>query len=218
MYIIIVGASGIGEALINKILSENRKHTLLVIDKNMDNCNHIAQKYNVVVINGDATQSEVLDECDIHKADVLVTTTDNDSANLLTISLAKNKNVKQLVSIANQEESIPLYMEKGVKIVRDPDSVMARHLQKAIDHPRIDEYLSLSPESEIISLTINPDTEISDAFIQEIQLPQESYIVSILRDNRLFLPEKTDKLHPGDHITILTQAELIDSITELFST
>lgn len=216
MFIIIVGAGGIGEALIEKFYSETKKHTILVIDKDLDNCNRIAEKYDIIVINGDATQSEVLDECEIEKADVLVTTTDSDSANLLTISLAKNKNVKQFVSIANREESIPLYMEKGVQIVRDPDSVMAGHLHKAIDHPRIEESLLLSNEAEIISFTINPEIDPSDAFIQDIQLPEESMIISVLRDKKVFLPGKNDKLLSGDQITVLTKSNLVDNIIELF--
>lgn len=217
MFIIIVGAGGIGEALIEKIYSETKKHTILVIDKDLENCNRIAEKYDIIVINGDASQSEVLDECEIEKADVLVTTTDSDSANLLTISLAKNKNVKQFVSIANREESIPLYMEKGVQIVRDPDSVMAGHLQKAIDHPKVEESLPLSNEAEIISFTFNPEIDPSEAFIQDIRLPEESLIISVLRDKKVFLPGKKDKLLPGDQITVLTKANMVDNIIELFS-
>jgi trk system potassium uptake protein TrkA len=216
MLIIIVGAAGIGEALVDKILKEDN-HNILVVDKNMDNCNRIAQKYDVVVINGDATQSDVLDECETERADVIVTTTDDDSVNLLAISLAKNKGIKHSVSIVNQEESIPLYMEKGVKLVRDKDTVMARHLKKAIDHPSVEDFINLGNEAEIITLKIDPNSPISDAIINDIQIPNHSLIISIIRDNKLFIPSNDDKLFPGDKITILTQCKLVDEVVKVFS-
>ena len=217
MYILIVGASGIGESLIEKIQTENKKHIIVVVDKDIENCNRIAQKYDIIVIHGDATQSEVLEECEIKKADVVVTTTDNDSANLLTIGLAKNNNVKKLISIANREESIPLYMEKGVQIVRDPDSLMATQFQKAIKHPKIEESLTLSNDAEIISFTIDETIESKNAFLQEIELPEESLIISVLRDKKIFLPGKKDKLQAGDHLTVLTKANMVDYIIDIFS-
>jgi trk system potassium uptake protein TrkA len=203
MFIIIVGAAGIGEALVNMILREDN-HNILIVDKNIENCDRIAQKYDVVVINGDATQSDVLDECEIERADVIVTTTDDDSVNLLAISLAKNKGVKNLVSIVNQEESIPLYMEKGVKLVRDKDIVMARQLKKAIDHPIVEDFINIGNEAEIITLTIDPNSATSDAIIKDIRMPKHSLIISIIRDDKLFIPSNDGKIFSGDKIKIFT--------------
>ena len=216
MFIIIVGAAGIGEALVNMILREDN-HNILIVDKNIENCDRIAQKYDVVVINGDATQSDVLDECEIERADVIVTTTDDDSVNLLAISLAKNKGVKHLVSIVNQEESIPLYIEKGVKLVKDKDIVMARHLKKAIDHPNVEDFINIGNEAEIITLTIDPNSATSDAIIKDLRMPKHSLIISIIRDDKLFIPSNDGKIFSGDKITILTQCKLVDDVVELFS-
>jgi len=216
MFIIIVGAGGIGETLVDKILKEDN-HNILVVDKDIENCEKIAQKYDVVVINGDATQSDVLDECEIERADVIVTTTDDDSVNLMAISLAKNKGIKHLVSIVNQEESIPLYVEKGVKLVRDPDIVMAMQLKKAIDHPSIEDFINIGNEAEIITFTIDSNSAISDAIIQDIQMPEHSLILSIIRDDKLFIPTNDGKLYFGDKITILTQCKLVDEVVKVFS-
>jgi trk system potassium uptake protein TrkA len=216
MYVIIVGAGGIGEALVDKIQNEDN-HNIVVIDKNIENCNRIAQKHDVIVINGDATQSDVLDECEIERADVLVTTTDDDSVNLLSISLAKNKGIKQLVSIVNQDESIPLYMEKGVKMVSDPDILMAKNLKKAIDHPSVEDFINIGNEAEIITLTIDQNSSISNTIIKDIQLPKHSLIISIIHDDKIFVPTNEGKLFSGDKITILTQCRLVDEIVKIFS-
>ena len=142
MYIVIVGAGGIGKMLTEVALKE-KNHNLIVIDKSQERCEEIARKYDAVAINADATQEETLDESEIKKADVLVTTTDDDAINLMVCSLAKNKGVKNLVSVVNQEESKPMYMEKGVKMVKSPNVVMAEHLYKSIKHPNVEEYMNV---------------------------------------------------------------------------
>ena len=215
MFIIIVGAGGIGEALVKKILNENN-HNILVVDKNIENCERIVQKYDVVVINGDATQSEVLDECEIDRANVLVSTTDDDSVNLLVLSYAKNKGIKHLVSVTNQEASIPMYMEKGVKIVRDKDIVMARHLKKAIEHPSVEDFINIGEEAEIISLTIDPNSKVADSIIKDIKLPNKSLIISIIRDNKIYIPTVEGRLYAGDKITILTQCKIVEDVVKIF--
>ena len=135
MYIVIVGAGGIGRRLTEIILKDG-KHNIIVIDKNQERCEEIARKYDAIAINADATPEETLDESEINKANVLVTTTRDDAVNLMVVSLAKNKGVKHLISVVNQEESKPMYMEKNVKMVKSPNIVMAEHLFKSIKHPR----------------------------------------------------------------------------------
>jgi len=90
MYIVIVGAGGIGKRLTELALKDGH-HNVIVIDKDQANCEEIARKYDAVAINADATQEETLDESEVRKADVLVATTNDDATNLLVVSLAKNK-------------------------------------------------------------------------------------------------------------------------------
>ena len=101
MYIVIVGAGGIGQKLTEVALKDGN-HNVIVIDKNEEKCEEIARKYDAIAINADATQEETLEESEVKKADVLVTTTRDDAVNLMVISLAKNIGVKHLVSLVNR--------------------------------------------------------------------------------------------------------------------
>ena len=64
MYIVIIGAGGIGRRLTEMALKEG-KHNVIVIDKNQERCEEIARKYDAIAINADATQEETLDELKI---------------------------------------------------------------------------------------------------------------------------------------------------------
>ncbi len=216
MYIVIVGAGGIGRRLTELTLKEAR-HNVIVIDKDQASCEEIARKYDAVAINADATQEETLDESEIKKADVLVATTNDDAVNLLVVSLAKNMGVKHLVSVVNQEESKPLYMEKGVKMVKNPDIVMAEHLFKSIKHPTIEEYMNVGEYAEIFRLPIAEGSKLSGRTIKKIGLPKKSLIVAIERDQKFIIPTDDVELFAGDKVTVLAHKDQVDKVAKIFS-
>jgi len=215
MYIVIVGAGGIGKRLTELALNDGN-HNVIVIDKDQASCEEIARKYDAVAINADATQEETLDESEVKKADVLVATTNDDAINLMVISLAKNKGVKNLVSVVNQEESKPMYMEKGVKMVKSPNIVMAEHLYKSIKHPNVEEYMNVGNYAEIFRLPIANNSRLSKKTIKEIGLPKKSLIVAIERDHKFIIPTEDVELYSGDRVTVLAHKDQVDKVAELF--
>jgi len=216
MYIIIIGAGGIGKRLTEFSLSEG-KNNVIVIDKDQERCEEIARKYDAIAINADATQEEALDESEITKADVLVTTTRDDAVNLMIVSLAKNKGVKHLVSVVNQEESKPMYMEKNVKMVKSPNILMAENLYKSIKHPAVEEYMNVGKHAEIFRIPLSPNSKFSGKTIQKIGLPKKSLIVAIERDNKFIIPTEDVELFAGDKATILAHKDFVDKVADLFS-
>ena len=216
MYIVIVGAGGIGKRL-TEIALKDSNHNVIVIDKDQASCEEIARKYDAIAINADATQEETLDESEVKKADVLVTTTNDDATNLMVCSLAKNKGVKHLVSVVNQDESKPMYMEKGVKMIKSPNVVMAEHLYKSIKHPNVEEYMNVGEYAEIFRLPISMDSNLSGKTINKIGLPKKSLIVAIERDHTFIIPTEEVKLFSGDKVTVLAHKDQVDKVASLFS-
>ena len=216
MYIVIVGAGGIGQRLTEMSLKDGN-HNVIVIDKDQARCEEIARKFDAVAINADATQEATLDEAELKKADVLVTTTRDDATNLMIVSLAKNKGVKHIVSVVNQDESKPMYMEKGVKMVKSPNIVMAEHLYKSIKHPTVEEYMNVGQYAEIFRIPIYPNSKLSGKTINEIGLPKKSLIVAVERDKKFIIPTDDIELFSGDKVTVLAHKDQVNKVASLFS-
>jgi len=215
MYIVIVGAGGIGRRL-TEIAIKDGNHNLVVIDKNQIACENVARKYDVVAINADATQEETLEESEIKKADVLVTTTKDDAVNIMVCSLAKNLGVKNLISVVNRDESKPMYMEKCVKLVKNPNTIMAEHLFKSIKHPNVEEYMNVGKYAEIFRMSVKPNSKLSGKTIGKIGLPKKSLIVAIERAEKFIIPIDTVQLFSGDKVTILSHKNQVDKVADLF--
>jgi len=197
MYIVIVGAGGIGKRLTELTLQDGN-HNVIVIDKDQTRCEEIARKFDAIAINADATQEDTLDESEV-------------ATNLMVVSLAKNKGVKHLISVINQEESKPMYMEKGVKMVKSPNIVMAEHLYKSIKHPTVEEYMNVGRYAEIFRLPIDPDSKLSGKTINDIGLPKKSLIVAVERDRKFIIPTDDIELFSGDKVTVLAHKDQVNS-------
>ncbi|RLF42803.1 MAG: potassium transporter [Thermoplasmata archaeon] len=218
MYVVIVGAGRIGQRLTELALRDDKeKNNVIVIDKNQERCEEIARKYDVIAINADATQEETLEESEVKKADVLVATTRDDAVNLMVVSLAKNKGVKRLVSLVNQEESIPMFMEKGVKIVKNPALLIAEHLYRSIRYPDIEDYMNVGENVSIFRITLPEESKLAGKMIKDIGLPKKSLIVSVEREDRFIIPTEEVKLEPNDKITVLAHKDVVDRVTNILA-
>ncbi|HID26152.1 MAG TPA: TrkA family potassium uptake protein [Thermoplasmata archaeon] len=218
MYIVIVGAGRIGQRLTEIALKDKKQsNNVIVIDKNQERCEEIARKYDAVAINADATQEETLEESEVKKADVVVATIRDDAVNLMVVSLAKNKGVNHLVSLVNQEESIPMFMEKNVRIVKNPDLIIAENLYRAIRYPTIVDFMNVGETAHIFRLPLPNYSKLSGKTIKEIDLPKKSLIIAIEREDRFIIPTEDVELLAGDKITVIAHKDQVDRVTRLLS-
>ncbi|MCD6411630.1 MAG: TrkA family potassium uptake protein [Thermoplasmata archaeon] len=218
MYIVIVGAGRIGQRLAELALNDGKENNnVIVIDKDQKRCEEVARKYDAIAINADATQEETLEESEVKKADVLVTTVRDDAVNLMVVSLARNKGVKSLVSLVNQEESIPMFMEKGVKIVKNPDLIIAENLYRAVKYPSIVDFMKVGEKASIFRIPLPPNSKISGKTIKEINLPKKSLIIAIERGDRFIIPTEGVELQAGDKVTVIAHKDQVDKVAKLLS-
>jgi len=215
MYIVIIGAGGIGKALVELALED--KHDVVVIERDEEKCEELARKYDVTIINADATQEETLEEAEIKKADALIATTGDDAINLMVVSLAKNLKVPLLISVVNMEEATPMFKEKGVSIVKNPDNLMAEYLYKSVKHPTMDSFMHVGEKAEMFTIPLSMKSKFSGKNIKKIKLPKGSLIVAIEREGEFIIPTEKVVIYPGDKITILAPKEDVDKVEKIFS-
>jgi trk system potassium uptake protein TrkA len=102
MYLIIVGAGPEGSSLAELALKDG--HKVAIIEKDEERAQAVLQKYNVQVFHANIAQGGILDEADADQADALIATTGDDSANLMTMFLGKERGIKKLISMINDRQ------------------------------------------------------------------------------------------------------------------
>ncbi|MBZ8181739.1 MAG: NAD-binding protein [Oscillatoria sp. PMC 1051.18] len=132
MYFIIVGGGAEGASLASLALELG--HQVAMIESNSEQAQTLLQKFdNVKVFNADIAESGILEEVDIERADALFATTDDDSANLMAVFLAKEKKVKNIVTMLNNKGHQQMFERLGAKVLVNPETIIAQRLLDFLD-------------------------------------------------------------------------------------
>ncbi|MDO8749311.1 MAG: TrkA family potassium uptake protein [Candidatus Omnitrophota bacterium] len=204
MYIIIVGAGKVGKFLAQKLLSD--KHTVAIIEKEKSVCEEIARDLNTLVINGDGCDPKYLEEAGIARADVLASVTGEDEDNLVVCQLAKEKfKVSRTVARVNDPKNEPVFSCLGADVPIDATAILAKIIEEEVSFADFVNLMSFRRgKLAIVRVDLPSDSPVINKQLQELQLPPDSVLVSILRGDQVIVPKGNTTLLIGDDLIALT--------------
>ena len=139
-HVIICGYGRNGKQAARVLKSHNQR--FVVIEQKEDPVTTMSEKYPHLVINGDATQDEVLLKAGIARARAVVTTLPVDADNLFIVLSARtlNKNLN-IISRASDDNSDKKLKIAGADHVIMPDMVGGAHMASLVMKPDVVEFI-----------------------------------------------------------------------------
>lgn len=123
MYVIIVGAGRVGTEIARKLLEHDQEIT--VIERDPARCSALEDDIGSVVVQGEASEFNVLSRAGAARAQVLITTGRRDNQNLVVCQMAKHLfDVNSVMSIVNVSEHIELFDRLGIEVSIDASSML----------------------------------------------------------------------------------------------
>lgn len=138
MRIVIAGGGTIGFITAEYLSHEN--HDVIIIEKNPRVIETILNRLDVSVIQGSATNMQVLHEAGIEQADMFLALTDNDQANIISCALAKNFRVPLKVARLNEKfkiakEKTRWLKDMGIDEIIDTEELIIDEIVKLVSLP-----------------------------------------------------------------------------------
>lgn len=204
MYILIVGAGKVGHFLAKRLA--NDKHIVAVIDKDKVACEGMAKTSNVLVIHGDGCDPRHLEEAGISRADVVASLTGEDEDNLVVCQLAKEKfNVSRTVARVNDPRNEHTFSQLGIDVPIDATAILAKIIEEEVSFADFVNLMSFKRgKLAIVRVDLPSDSPIINKQVQELQLPPDSVLVSIIRGDEVIVPKGNTVLKAGDDVIALT--------------
>jgi trk system potassium uptake protein TrkA len=216
MYMIIVGAGSIGTSLIDIAVKE--KNNVVVIETNADRAKEISNKYDITVLNGDATSTETLREAGSDRADALITTTSDDAVNLMVVSIAEGLKIPSVVSVVNDKEHAEFFHKLGANVMENPEEVVANHLYNAVKRPKVQDLTILPRGDQIFRLSVGEGSALVGKPLSESTkrriLPPSILVVTLERNEKREIPTGKTVIEAGDVLTLFSMERVSDELVE----
>jgi len=217
--VLLAGGSSLALLLAAK-LAENG-YEIRMVEKNRSTAEWILSELNtkMLVINGDPSESDVLEEAGVNTCDAFIAAGDDDEDNILSCILAKKLGAKKVITLTNKEEYVDLICRM--------DSVDCGFSRWLVAGNSVLKYIST-----INQVHTNAMLHRANAFVSEFQLkdtsplcgkkisqasfPHGTVLSFIFRNNELLIPSGETELKPGDLLTAITTPESEKKLGKLF--
>jgi trk system potassium uptake protein len=217
MYAIIVGAGKVGRNLALELIAKG--HEVTLIESSRARYLAIEEEYEHAVQYGDATELWVLERAGIQRADLVVAVTGDDEDNMLVCQVAKEKYLcDRIIARVNNPRNLNHFKLLGVQPAVSATDLILRLIEHEVPRYGLVHLLALEEERlEIIELEVSSDAPVVGRTVADIDLPDGSLIISVLREGSGFVPKADTVIEAGDEVLLVLDPGLEEAITAFFA-
>ena len=217
MYVIVAGAGKVGWNLARELLEKGNEVTVIEADRRRYLT--VEQELEHAVHYGDATELWVLERAGINRADLVVAVTGDDEDNLLICQVAKEKYlVDRIIARCNNPRNLDHFKLLNIQPAVSATDLILRLIEHEVPRYGLVHLLDLPEERlEIIELVVAEGSPAAGRSIAELDLPEGSLIVAVLRsEGGGFVPKADTVVAAGDEVLVVLDPGLEDDITAQF--
>ena len=200
MYLIVVGAGKVGVNLTRELLGQG--HEVTLIENSRSRYLLVEQELEHNIQYGDASELWVLERAGIERAEMVIAVTGDDEDNILICQVAKDKyGVERIIARVNNPRNRAHFDLLGIKPVVSATDLILKLLEHEVPHNKLVHLLDLEAEKiEIIEVRLRENSPIAGKKVGEIETPDRTLLISILREGAGFVPTAESELKVGDDI------------------
>lgn len=217
MYAIIVGAGKVGRNLARELIAKDQEVTL--IESSRPCYLAMEEEFEHAAQYGDATELWVLERAGIQRADLVIAVTGDDEDNMLVCQVAKEKYLcDRIIARVNNPRNYDHFKLLGIQPAVSATDLILRLIEHEVPRYGLVHLLALEEERlEIIELEVSPGAPAMDKRVADIELPDGSLIISVLRAGGGFVPKADTVIEAGDEVLLVLDPGLEEAITEFFA-
>jgi trk system potassium uptake protein TrkA len=217
MYVIIAGGGKVGWNLARELIAKDNEVTL--IESSRTRYLTIEQELEHAVQYGDATELWVLERAGVQRADLVIAVTGDDEDNLLICQMAKEKYLcSRIIARVNNPRNRDWFELLGIQPAVSATDLILRLIEHEVPSYGLVHLLDLRDEQlEIIEVEVGATSPAAGRQVQEMDLPDGSLIISLLREGHGFVPKADTVIDAGDEVLLVLDPGLEDAITARFA-
>ncbi len=217
--VMIAGGGNIGATLAQNIEGQ---YQVKIIEMSYSRCRVLSERLkHTIVLNGSASEPQLLNSENIEATDVFCALTNNDESNIMMSMLAKRMGAKKVITLITNPAYADLVGDE-IDIAISPQQITIGSLLTHVRRGDISNVHSLRRgAAEAIEVTAHGDTRSSKVVgrrLDEIALPEGVTIGAIVRDEEVLIAHGHIVVEPDDHVILfLVDRSKINAVEKLFA-
>ncbi|OYT47276.1 MAG: potassium transporter TrkA [Desulfurococcales archaeon ex4484_42] len=212
MKILIIGGGVVTKELL-RILNL-KKNQAVIVEKDPNKCADIGSKYDVIVINKDATDISIYtSDISMPDLDAVLALTDRDEVNVFALTIAKLYNIPLRLARVKDPKIAELIIQLGLGIPISVPAVTADLVKGYLESIREPQMLGVFGDYKLFRITITETDKVVGKSLKEVDLPPDTYVLFIFDGINVKIPDKDSKLLSGNQVMVLTKS---DDIIKVF--
>jgi trk system potassium uptake protein TrkA len=217
--IIIAGGGNIGERLARKL---ERSFNVKVIERSYKRCRSLSESLRkTIVLNGSASDKELLIQENIEDCDVFLALTNDDEANIMSSLLAKRLGATKVISLITNPAYVDLVQGGEIDIALSPQQITIGSLLTHVRRGDVANVHSLrrgaAEAVEIIAHGDASNSKVIGRRLDEIVLPEGVTIGAIVRGEKVLIAHRNVVMETDDHVILfLVDKQKITQVEKQF--
>ena len=212
--VIILGGGRTGEMVARRLVEMHSEVTL--VERDADRARELAESLDdVLILEGDITDAELLEQEGVREHDAVVAVTGNDEDNILACLYAKSMGVSETIALLHRLEFLPLLRTLGIDGALSPRTACANGVMRIIrGGVQVATYLDM--DVEVLELTVAGGSSVDGQQISDLHLPKEVLIAAVVRDGTSMIGRGHTVLRAQDHLVIFARPKAVAAARKRF--
>jgi trk system potassium uptake protein len=217
--IMIVGGGNIGARLASQLEND---YQIKLLERNPARCEQLSVSLDkTIVLQGDASNDELLLDENIKNVDLFCALTNNDEANIMASLMAKKLGAAKVMTLINNPAYVDLMQGGDIDIAFSPQQITVSRLLRHVRQGEIVNVHSLRHgAAEAIEVVVKGDLRSSKVVgraLEDIPLPKGTTIGAIVRDGEVIIAHHDVVIKSEDHIILfLPDKKKVHEVERLF--
>ena len=219
MRVVVVGGGNVGTFMAEELAKG--QHEVLLVEIDPDRVRRMqaaGEPAGVTWLAADGCEVSELALADVARADVVAAVTGDDEDNLVVSLLAKQEfGVPRVVARVNHPKNEWMFNEMwGIDVSVSTPHLLTALVEEAVSVGSLVRLLSFEGgKARLVEVTLAEDSPAADKDIVGLDLPRDSTVVAILRQDHVVVPRGDTPLQVGDEVLVLVNEDSEPTVREL---
>lgn len=214
--VMILGGGNIAYYLAQKLKASNAK--VIIIEQDKDRCRYLSERLSdVLVIRGDGTDINLLEEEGLESMDAFIAATGYDEQNLLMTLMAKQAGVKKTIAKISRPNYVKIIDNLGIDVALNPTNIAASNILKFIRGGKVVSVsLLLGEQAEVTEIIALKDSRIVGKPLSQLGLPKGIIIGARVQEGKVTIPNGDTIIEPNDRLIVFCLSSDVPAL-EMFT-